>query len=410
MRRARPARVAGGGVARVALVACAACVVHAAPALPAAGARLGPGLLHAQSLLERPPNMAGTWAGESGTLEFHFLHRFQATPAPARKVLNSPTFLLAAGLPRGAAAGARYATNSLVRPGFPNEWELFARAPLLAGDAAPVELLAHAAWNQAARSFDGELTAARELGAVRLLAAVRGFSDAYHRGASRVALAGGAMLRLHPNLALAADVASLLAAEPGERAAWGAGVQLRIPLSPHTLSLHASNANATTLQSASRGSRATLWGFEFTVPVTLRRYSRGRPPPAAPRPAAEPDGSPALPAETTPGARAAPADTGRIAAEVGMTDRLLFTPDTVRIRAGQAVRWVNTSVMSHTVTADPAQAARPEYVALPAGARPFDSGDMDPGDVFVHTFTVRGTYRYVCLPHQPVMAGVVIVE
>src|SRR5690606_16832794 len=105
------------------------------------------------------------------------LHRFQATSAPARKVLNSPTFLLSVGLPRRWALGARYATNSLVRTGFPNEWELFARWQALSQQAgSPLDAAAHAGWNQAAGSADGELTLARTFGRLRVLAAGRAFS------------------------------------------------------------------------------------------------------------------------------------------------------------------------------------------------------------------------------------------
>ncbi|HEX2168242.1 MAG TPA: plastocyanin/azurin family copper-binding protein [Longimicrobiales bacterium] len=343
----------------------------------------------AQSLLEHSPNLGGTWVGDPGVLHFHFLHRFQATDAPARKVLNTPTFLLSAGLPHRVSLGARYATNSLVRTGFPNEWELFGRWQAAAQErGAGLDVLAHAGWNQAAGSADGELTVARTLGRLRILAAARGFSDAYHQGSARAAFAGGATFALHEWVALAGDVATLVGVD-GSEPAWSAGLQLRIPYSPHTLSLHASNANSTTLQGASRGVDAVLWGFEFTVPFTPARYFGRRSTPIA----------------------AAPADTGRIAAEVTMTDRLLFAPDTVTIQAGSAVRWTNTSVLPHTVTADPSRAAQAENVQLPDGAKPFDSGDMATGDVFVHTFTVPGTYRYVCIPHElAAMVGVVIVK
>ena len=366
------------------LRACAGVVVAGLGLLLADGTRAAA----AQSLLERSPNLAGTWTPRAATLDFQFLHRFQATDAPARKVLNSPTFLLAAGLTERLSAGARYATNSLVRTGFPNEWELFVRAAALRANAgAPVDLLVHGGWNQAAGSFDGEVTGARDVGRVRMLGMVRGFSDAYGAGDANAAVGAGAVLRLHPNLALSGDIAVLTKRAADEDAAWSAGVQLRIPHSPHTLSIHASNVNTTTLQGASRGIGETLWGFEFTVPFTPARYFRGS------------------------GATAsAPADTGDIAAEVTMTDRLLFSPDTVRIRTGSAVRWTNTSVLPHTVTADPERAAKRGNVVLPAGAAPFDSGDMAPGAVFVHTFTVPGTYRYVCVPHELAgMVGVVVV-
>lgn len=344
--------------------------------------------LAGQSLLERSPNLGGTWAADAGVLHFNFLHRFQATGAPARKVLNSPTFLLSAGLTDRVSLGARYATNSLVRTGFPNEWELFTRWQAATQETgAPLDLSTHAGWNHAAGSFDGEITAALRFGRVRVLGAARGFSDAYHEGEPRAAFAGGASISLHEWVSVAADVATIAGDVAGDPA-WSAGVQLRIPYSPHTLSLHASNANSTTLQGASRGIDAVLWGFEFTVPFTPSRYFARR-------------------SATV----AAPADTGRIAAEVTMTDRLLFAPDTVTIEAGSAVRWTNTSVLPHTVTADPAKAADAGNVQLPAGARPFDSGDMATGDAFVHTFTVPGTYRYVCIPHElAAMVGVVIVK
>jgi plastocyanin len=35
-------------------------------------------------------------------------------------------------------------------------------------------------------------------------------------------------------------------------------------------------------------------------------------------------------------------------------------------------------------------------VALPAGVAPIDSGNMEEEATFSHTFTVKGTYKYVC--------------
>lgn len=351
----------------------------------------GPAAARAQSLLERPPNLGGTWAGEAGTLYFHFMHRFEATDPPARKVLNSPTFLLAGALPHDVLLGARYATNSLVRTGYPNEWEFFGRWRMLAEErGAPFDAAVHGGWNHAARSVDGELTLARRLGPVRLLGAGRVLSDAYHAGETRFAAGGGASLQVHEWVALAADATTLLDRADDEDVVWSAGLQLRIPYSPHTLSLHASNANTTTLQGTARGIGRVLYGFEFTVPFTPARYFGRR------APAASAAASSSMPAP---------------AVEIEMTNRLLFSPDTVRIRAGETVLWRNTSALPHTVTADPTKVARAGNVILPAGAAPFDSGMMDAGDTFSHTFTVPGTYRYVCVPHELAnMIGVVIVE
>lgn len=93
---------------------------------------------------------------------------------------------------------------------------------------------------------------------------------------------------------------------------------------------------------------------------------------------------------------------------MGMTS---FSPAAIRIRAGQTVQWRNTSLMTHTVTANPALAANPANVRLPQGAAPFHSGKIAAGQVWAHTFATPGTYRYVCLPHERQgMAGTVVVD
>lgn len=93
---------------------------------------------------------------------------------------------------------------------------------------------------------------------------------------------------------------------------------------------------------------------------------------------------------------------------MGMTS---FNPADVRIRVGQTVLWRNTSLMTHTVTADPRRAANPGNVQLPQGATVIHSGNIPAGQVWSYTFTRPGTYRYVCLPHeQRGMTGTVIVD
>ena len=109
-------------------------------------------------------------------------------------------------------------------------------------------------------------------GPVRVLGAVRLLAEPGDASGADVALAGGVALRLTRHVGLAADVASLTERQAGERVAWSAGVSLAIPHTPHTLSLHATNTNNATLQSSSRGTGETRYGFEFTIPVTLSRY------------------------------------------------------------------------------------------------------------------------------------------
>jgi plastocyanin len=61
-----------------------------------------------------------------------------------------------------------------------------------------------------------------------------------------------------------------------------------------------------------------------------------------------------------------PAD---VAAVVEMTNAF-FSPEAVRIPVGGTVEWRNTSITTHTVTADPSRIHDPEQGALPAGAVP----------------------------------------
>ncbi len=98
------------------------------------------------------------------------------------------------------------------------------------------------------------------------------------------------------------------------------------------------------------------------------------------------------------------------AAVVEMTNTMKFTPDTVRIKKGQTVKWVNTSLLAHSVTADPEKSAIEGSVELPKGAPSFDSGMLDPEQTFQHTFNTTGTYQYFCIPHEGAkMYGWVIV-
>lgn len=84
-------------------------------------------------------------------------------------------------------------------------------------------------------------------------------------------------------------------------------------------------------------------------------------------------------------------------------DQLRFDPAHVTITSGQTITWKNESQMPHTATGDPAQnpvaKSHPEYVQLPAGAEPWGSKMLQPGDSYSHTFTTPGEYRYICIPH-----------
>ncbi len=83
-------------------------------------------------------------------------------------------------------------------------------------------------------------------------------------------------------------------------------------------------------------------------------------------------------------------------------EELKFFPPKLTIRAGQTVEWENSSKEVHDIVdnpTDPKLLNRAD-VQLPAGAQPFDSGYLQPGQVFKHRFTAPGTYHYVCSLHE----------
>jgi len=325
-----------------------------------------------QSVLERPPNLSGGWLGARGTLQFNFVHRFGVSSAPLRKVSNSPTFLLSYQLPLPLLIGFNYATSSDIGgAAFPNEWEVFGRY-------ARHGMALQAGYNQAAASADAELTAARTVGRLRLMAVGRLFSNGYHRDTTRYAVGGGAVLRLNRWFALAGDAATLIdrrpkiGAIPAEEIAWGAGLQVAIPYSPHTLSLQVTNTNTATLQGASRGIDRVRGGFEFTIPFTLSRYFGRR---------------------SKTAASEAAAGGGEGAAKAEMRT-MTFAPNRLEIAAGTTVRWTNNDQLVHTISADDGS---------------WDSGPVEPGRSWSHTFTQAGEFAFHCTPH-PFMKAVVVVR
>jgi plastocyanin len=106
-----------------------------------------------------------------------------------------------------------------------------------------------------------------------------------------------------------------------------------------------------------------------------------------------------------------PTDPSEPVALVELTNTLTYSPLSVTIAVGETVEWRNTSLMVHTVTADPSKATVDGSVILPSRAQPFDSGNLNPQATYRHTFRTRGTYRYFCIPHEGTrMRGTVIVQ
>jgi plastocyanin len=73
-----------------------------------------------------------------------------------------------------------------------------------------------------------------------------------------------------------------------------------------------------------------------------------------------------------------------------------FQPAKITIEAGTTVEWVNVGKHVHTVTDDNAR---------------WDSGDITTGKKFSHRFDEKGTFKYVCVPHEEIgMTGTVVVK
>jgi plastocyanin len=80
--------------------------------------------------------------------------------------------------------------------------------------------------------------------------------------------------------------------------------------------------------------------------------------------------------------------------EVSMKD-IQFQPGEVEVKAGDTVTWVNDDSVGHDVTGDDFSSG--------------ETGGMQGGDTYKHTFKKAGTFDYVCKAH-PGMEGSVTVK
>src|SRR5215472_6531241 len=96
---------------------------------------------------------------------------------------------------------------------------------------------------------------------------------------------------------------------------------------------------------------------------------------------------------------------------VRMTAGKTFEPKTVTIKPGETVVWKNVSDLTHSVTDVSSLATTAQDAALPPNAKEFNSGLIPPGKDYSYTFTVPGTYKYFCIPHEEAgMVGTVVVS
>lgn len=291
----------------------------------------------AEPATTRTPNLTGTWLAPGGSGMFSFLHRVHA---PGGTVVVYPTFHLSAGVLDWLALGAQYASKAASPLAIEHEAEIFAGQRLLDEDAgAPVSLALREAWNTKFGSADGEVNVSRTLGPVQLHGSARllgnylGGNGPLGQG-QRVTAGLGASWALTPRVRLAADAAypvvTPLQAAPATTPGlvWGAGLQVVVPNSPHTMALQVSNAASGTTHGQAVGTADLRYGFDFTIPFGFAR--RQAEPAAAAAPASPPPGGEdAGPARRTEAAEAFFAS--RCAGCHGAAGQGAFGPDLTKV-------------------------------------------------------------------------------
>jgi plastocyanin len=102
--------------------------------------------------------------------------------------------------------------------------------------------------------------------------------------------------------------------------------------------------------------------------------------------------------DNTPAGAASPAASngaaGDVASQQIVMDDDVFKPAQLTIPAGTKVVWVNKGKKAHTVVSDD---------------KLFDSGLVNVGSEFTHTFNAPGTYAVHCAPHAK-MKGQIVVQ
>lgn len=336
-----------------------------------------PAAVAAQRLVDYTPNTRPAWTLDRWQPAMILSHRFEIVEG-GDQLVSIPTMTFGTALGKRIALGLDFTSNSEVSVeslgGNETQWWASIRGPA-SNRAALSGLLAY---NTAAGSVDGAVTARTRAGQVSLIAEARAFSDAFGTGAGGFAGAGGAVIHLTEYLALSGDVGRAFSPDT-LGTVWSGAIAFAFPGTRHHFSFHATNGGAVTLQGTSRekayGPESVRYGFAFIAPLGTasqwsRIFRRGHAPPAP---------------------EAARSDSGTVT--VNLKD-LAFTPAIVRIKIGQTVEWVNGDPLAHTVKADD---------------RSWGSGFINQGERFARRFMVVGRYSYHCEPH-PHMKGTVIVE
>ncbi len=115
-------------------------------------------------------------------------------------------------------------------------------------------------------------------------------------------------------------------------------------------------------------------------------------PPAQPAPAQM-----MPPEQSVPPAEAAPEVMPEAKGIEVAIENFKFNPASIVVAVGETVTWTNKDTAPHTVT------------IISMIGETFDSGQLEAGQTYSHTFSTAGTYPYKCSLH-PGMRGSVIVR
>lgn len=102
-----------------------------------------------------------------------------------------------------------------------------------------------------------------------------------------------------------------------------------------------------------------------------------------------------------------PSGNGSEVRQVGMTDGLVFQPESVRIAEGTTVEWTNEGNAGHTVTAyedripdAAAYFASGGFESEAAARGNLQDGLIEAEESYSHTFETTGQHDYFCIPHE----------
>jgi plastocyanin len=94
---------------------------------------------------------------------------------------------------------------------------------------------------------------------------------------------------------------------------------------------------------------------------------------------------------------------------------ITFMPETITVRAGTTVRWVNGEAITHTITSGAFTDVNPS-TGIRGSETPDGLFDVklapkgQDGDSFEHTYETPGTYPYYCDIHLSMNAVVIVTE